>query len=114
MKKLVLVMIMAVAAIAVNAQRTTIKAGDLPKGVSEYLTKDYPGYIIRDANKESVNKMITYEVTAVKGSSQEMLVFSSDGKFLKKENAKMGMAEKRSSNAYSGKTTRSTGTGTKK
>lgn len=105
-----LVMIMAVAAIAVNAQRTTIKAGDLPKGVSEYLTKDYPGYTIGNAYKETENNMITYEVTAVKGPSQEILVFSQDGKFIKKENAKMGMAEKKGSHTYSRKTTRSTGT----
>lgn len=88
-------MILAMAVVAVNAQRTPVKAGDLPKPVSEYLTKSFPGFTVKEAIKEVTNNVTTYEVTAVKGTTQETMIFDNAGKFLKKVTAKEGTVEKK-------------------
>ncbi len=103
MKRVVLVMIMVMAVMAARAQRATIKVGDLPKAISEYITKDYPGYSISNAWTETKNNMMSYEVMAVKGSMKETLVFDKDGKFLRKEGGKMSMSGDKNKSSYSHK-----------
>jgi hypothetical protein len=98
MKKLLFVLFMTMAAVAVNAQHTPVKAGDLPKAISEYLAKDYSGFTIQNAVKMVENNVVSYEVTAVKGTTHETLLFDKDGKFEKKVNQKVGMVESHNQN----------------
>jgi hypothetical protein len=94
MKKLMIVLVLVMAAMVVNAQRTPVKVADLQKSISEYITKDYTGFIIKDAIKVVANNAITYEVAITKGSTSETLVFDKDGKFLNKMAIKTGVPEK--------------------
>jgi hypothetical protein len=94
MKKLMIVLVLVMAAMVVNAQRTPVKVADLQKSISEYITKDYTGFIIKDAIKVVANNAITYEVAITKGSTSETLVFDKDGKFLNKMAMKTGVPEK--------------------
>lgn len=82
------------AVLAVNAQRTTLKVSDLQKPITEYITKDYAGFVIKDATKVTTNNVTTYEVAITKGSTSETLVFDKDGKFLHKLTMKSGTTEK--------------------
>ncbi len=77
---------------ALNAQqRTTINASDLPKAITDYITKDYSGFAISSATKIDQNNVITYETVITKGSMRDVLSFNSDGKFLKKLQSEGGM-----------------------
>lgn len=69
-----------------NAQmsHTKVKPADLPKAITENVTKDYSGYMIKDATKVTDNKTITYDVKITKGNTSETLVYDKDGKFLRK------------------------------
>jgi hypothetical protein len=92
MKRIFLLLVFVMAVAALNAQqRTSIKAGDLPKSISDYITKDYSGFAISQATKVDVNNMITYETVITKGSMRDVLSFDSNGKFLKKIEAGSGM-----------------------
>jgi hypothetical protein len=113
MKKMVLILIMAIAVVTVNAQRTPIKNSDLPKAVSEYLTKNLPGYTIKDAVKDVANNVVTYDVTAIKGTAKETLVFDKDGKFVKKVTATTAMVQ-RKNQAHIAQATHHTNTVVKK
>jgi archaellum component FlaG (FlaF/FlaG flagellin family) len=99
MKKLFLMMVMVMAVIAVNAQRTSLKVTDLPKTVTDYVTKDFAGFAISDATKVVAANVTTYEVTVVKGTTKDILSFDSNGKFLKKVGSQGGATEKMHSNA---------------
>lgn len=94
MKKLMIVMVLVMAAMVVNAQRTPVKVADLQKSITEYITKDYAGFIIKDATKVEANNAVTYEVAIAKGTTSESLVFDKDGKFLNKLAMKTGAPEK--------------------
>ena len=94
MKKLMIVLVLVMAAMVVNAQRTPVKVADLQKSISDYITKDYTGFIIKDAIKVMANNAVTYEVAITKGSTSETLVFDKDGKFLNKLAMKTGAPEK--------------------
>ncbi len=71
--------------LALNAQSTkmTVKKEDLPKAITEHISQNYSGYMIKGATKVTEDKMITYDVMIHKGSSMETLVFDKDGKFLR-------------------------------
>jgi hypothetical protein len=90
MKKLMFVMVLVMTAMVVNAQRTPVKVADLQKSITEYITKDYAGFIIKDATKIVANNLVTYEVAITKGSTSDTLVFDKDGKFLNKLAMKTG------------------------
>lgn len=94
MKKLLFIMVLLMAAAVVNAQRTPVKVADLQKSITEYITKDYNGFIIKDATRVVTNKGTTFEVAISKGSTSETLVFDKDGKFLNKLAVKTGTPEK--------------------
>ena len=98
MKKLIFIMVLVMAAAVVNAQRTPVKVADLQKSITEYITKDYTGFIIKDATKIVTNNVTTFEVAIAKGSTSETLVFDKDGKFLNKLAMKAGTPEKAGSN----------------
>ncbi len=84
-------MIMVMGAVVVNAQRTPVKVPDLPKGVTDNIAKDYPGYTIKETTKVIDHGTTTYEIVVAKGMTQLTLTFDGNGKFLKKNDAKSGM-----------------------
>ena len=92
MKKLLVVLVLIMAVIAVNAQttnsadttRTTVKVADLQKAITDNIAKDYVGYTVKEATSVTANNIVTYEVTIVKGATTETLVYDKDGVFVKK------------------------------
>ena len=74
-------------ALAVNAQRTPVKVSDLPKGVSDSISKEYSGYTIKESSKVVENNVTTYEVVISKGMNQKTLTFDNEGKSLKSKGA---------------------------
>ena len=94
MKKLLILAILVLGALTVNAQRTPIKAGDLQKGITDNITKEWAGYTIKDATKVVTNNVTTFEVVVTKGASQETLCYDNNGKFIKKIGAAEGKMAK--------------------
>ena len=96
MKKLLFVTVLIMAALVVNAQatktpvtpvkatRTVVKVADLQKAITDNIAKDYVGFTIKEAASVTANKVVTYEVVIVKGTTTETLVYDKDGKFVKK------------------------------
>ncbi len=106
MKKGLFVILLLVAAMAVNAQqdtikttkaksttttvinqqavRTAVKAAEILKPITDNVAKDFSGYTIKEATSVNLNNTITYEVVIVKGMTTETLVYDKDGNFLKK------------------------------
>jgi hypothetical protein len=93
MKKLLFVMVLVMGALVVNAQTTPVKVTDLQKSITDNITKDYAGFTIKSANKVVENNVVTYDVVVAKGTLQETLCYDNTGKFLKKMDAKGGMAK---------------------
>ena len=79
-------MTLIMAVLVVNAQitKTPVKAADLPKAITENITKNYAGYMVHDATKVTENNVVTYDVKIMKGTASETLVYDKDGKFLRK------------------------------
>jgi hypothetical protein len=94
MKKLMVIMVLVMTALVVDAQRTPVKVSDLQKSITDNITKDYAGFIIKDATKVVENNVVKYEVAIAKGPTSETLVFDKDGKFLNKLTMKTGTPEK--------------------
>ena len=94
MKKLMFVLVLVMAALVVNAQRSPVKVTDLQKSITDNITKDYAGFIIKDATKVVTNNVATYEVVVTKGTASETLLYDKDGKFLNKVTMKTGTTEK--------------------
>jgi len=84
------VLVLVMATLVVNAQRTPVKVADLQKSITDNITKDYAGFIIKDATKVVENNVVKYEVAIAKGATSETLVFDKDGKFLNKMAIKAG------------------------
>lgn len=96
MKKLMLVAAFAFAVLFVSAQtRTEIKVADLNKAITENVAKDHVGFTIKDAFKSENKGVVTFEVAVAKGTEENILVYDKDGKFLKKEASKSGVAVKK-------------------
>lgn len=83
MKKLLVVLVLLMGVLSLNAQRTPVKISDLPKGVSDSINKEFPGYTIKETSKVVENNVTTYEVEISKGMSSKTLKFDSTGKSLK-------------------------------
>jgi hypothetical protein len=94
MKKLLLVMVMMMAVVALNAQRTPVKVADLNKAITDNIASKYAGFTVKDATQVVNNGVTTFEVVIAKGSTSETLLYDKDGKFLKEENMKTGTTEK--------------------
>jgi hypothetical protein len=96
MKKVLIVLVLMMSVIAVNAQavktpgtkaksiHTAVKVADLPKGITDNVTKDYAGFTIKEASSATANNVVTYHVVIVKGTDTETLVYNKDGVFVKK------------------------------
>jgi xanthine/uracil/vitamin C permease (AzgA family) len=96
MKKVLLVLVLVMAVLAVNAQttktavvkekpvRSVVMAADLQKGITDNIAKDYAGYTVKEAASLTSNNVVTYHVVVTKGTTTETLVYDKDGKFIKK------------------------------
>jgi hypothetical protein len=86
MKKITLILTFMLAVLALNAQitRVAVKPTDLPKAITDNITKSYTGYTVKDATKITENNVVTFDVVIMKGTASESLVYDKDGKFLRK------------------------------
>jgi len=92
MKKVLIVLVLIMAAMVVNAQvtnttdstRTVVKVADLQKAITDNIAKDYVGYTIKEATSVTENNIVTFEVVIVNGTTTETLVYDKDGVFVKK------------------------------
>jgi hypothetical protein len=93
MKKIVFMLAFVMSMVAMNAQtRTAVKVNDLPKAITDNLTTAHQGWTASEAFKVDTKGVMTYEVLAKKGTSETMLVYDKDGKYLKMEPAKSATA----------------------
>jgi hypothetical protein len=93
MKKIVFMLAFVMSMVAMNAQtRTSVKVNDLPKAITDNLTTAHQGWTAAEAYKVDTKGVMTYEVLAKKGTSETMLVYDKDGKYLKMEPAKIASA----------------------
>ncbi len=95
MKKVLFVLALFMAVMVVNAQtqatttqatpaKTVVKIADLPKAITDNVAKDYADFTVKDASSTKTDNVLTYEVVIVNGTETETLVYSEDGKFVKK------------------------------
>ncbi len=95
MKRVLVVLVLIMAVLAVNAQatkattkeapvRTAVMVADLQKAITDNIAKDYAGYTVKEATSVTVKGVVTYEVVLVQGTMTETLVYDKDGKFVKK------------------------------
>lgn len=88
-------MVLLLTAFAVNAQqRTPVKVADLQKSITDNISKNYPGFMIKDAARLMNNGITSYEVVIDKGTTSETLLYDNSGNFIKKEIMKSGTASK--------------------
>jgi len=105
MKKLIFIIVLFIAAVSANAQRTPIKTGDLQKTIIDNIQRDYAGFTIKEATKIVNNNVTNYEVAIIKGTTQETLLYDNDGKFIKKTSVKNGSVTKQEATPPSKKQT---------
>jgi hypothetical protein len=67
---------------------TEIETAALPAPVKNSLSKDYAGYKVKEAAKIVSENSTTYEAELKKGKESFDLIFSEDGKLLKKSEKK--------------------------
>jgi adenine C2-methylase RlmN of 23S rRNA A2503 and tRNA A37 len=96
MKKVLVVLVLVMAVLAVNAQTTApaakeksvstpVMVADLQKAITDNIAKDYVGYTIKEATSvTSEDGTVKYKVVVVKGTTTETLVYDKEGKFVKK------------------------------
>jgi Protein of unknown function (DUF2874). len=96
MKKVLIVIVLFMAVLAVNAQatkttdtkekgiRTPVMVADLQKPITDNIAKDYVGYTIKEATSVTKNNIVTYHVVIVKDATTTTLVYDKDGVFVKK------------------------------
>lgn len=86
MKKVVLTGITLLFLVFAIAQtKTEIKPADLSKGLSAYITKNFPGYGVEKAFKVVNKGVISTEVMVSKGAEKLELTFDKEFKLTKKE-----------------------------
>ncbi|MGC1390760.1 MAG: hypothetical protein WA816_06960 [Bacteroidales bacterium] len=95
MKKVLFILVLMMSVLVINAQttkttetkeqsiHTTIKAGDLPKAITDNIAKDYAGFTIKEASTVTKNNVMTYHVVIVNNTIKETVVYDKDGKFVK-------------------------------
>ena len=96
MKKVLFFVVLMMSVVAVNAQttkttstkakttHTAVQVANLPKAITDNVTKDYAGFSIKEASSSTSNDVLTYHVVVTKGTTTETLVYDKDGKFVKK------------------------------
>jgi hypothetical protein len=96
MKKVLIVIVLFMAVLAVNAQATKttdtkekgvripVMVADLQQPITDNIAKDYVGYTIKEATSVTKNNIVTYHVVIVKDATTMTLVYDKDGVFVKK------------------------------
>jgi len=95
MKRILFLLVFVMSVLVVNAQadttykkmdskQTTVKSADLPKTVTDNISKMYPGYTVKEATTVMENMALNYHVVVSNGTATETLVYDKDGKFLSK------------------------------
>ena len=96
MKKVLFVIVLFMAVLAVNAQatkttdtkekgvRTAVMVADLLKPITDNIAKDYVGYTVKEAESVTKSDVVTYHVVIVKDATTLTLVYDKDGVFVKK------------------------------
>ncbi len=69
----------------------SVKVSDLPQAIRDNISKEYPGFTIKDASSVSGKSGLNYQVNVSKGSENETLLYDNTGKFLKKWSSKSDM-----------------------
>jgi len=86
MKKIILFLAIGLFSFSAFSQtKTEIKVTGLQKPISEYISRNLPGYAIEKAFKVDSKGIITYDVCVMKDKSHDKLTFDKDGKFLRTE-----------------------------
>lgn len=84
-KNLLLTMVMVALVTAIIAStKTSIKPSDLPKAVTEDISKNYSGYSIKEAFKVENKGVTQFEVLVQKANNKLVLIYDKEGKFVKK------------------------------
>lgn len=78
------------------AQTTPVKTEDLPQGIIDNVTKNHPGYTIKEAQKIQNHESLNYRVKVVKQNSELTLLYDKEGRFIRKEMVKSGTLVKKS------------------
>jgi hypothetical protein len=106
MKKLILISVILLSAIVMNAQGQSptaknigapvaIKISDIPKAITDNISKSYAGYTIKEAFTLKQEGKTDYKIIINKGTINESLLYDSQGNFIKKMEANSGsMAQK--------------------
>lgn len=85
MKRIMLLIVVALFATAVFAQtKTELKPTELSKQITDWMTTNVKTFSITKAFKVDSKGVITYDVIATKGTDKRVFVFDKDGKFVKK------------------------------
>src|SRR5664280_2749967 len=81
MKKVLIVLVLFMAVLAVNAQatkttdtkdkgvRTPVMVADLLKPITDNIAKDYVGYTVKEAESVTKNNVVSYHVVVVKDAT---------------------------------------------
>ena len=95
-------MVLLMSALVINAQTTAkttkspsatttaktapvqVKVADLPKTITDNISKDYAGYTIKNATSVTANNATMYHVVVTKDNTSMTLVYDGNGKYLKK------------------------------
>lgn len=85
MKKLFLIIFLLFSVGLMALTRTELRTSELPKTISDYITKNYASYTVAKAFKSDNKGVITYEVCVSLGKKNIKLVFDRDSKFLREE-----------------------------
>ena len=72
-------------AFAFAQTKTEIKTSAIPKGISDYISKNFSGYTITKAFKVDNKGIMSTEVMVLKGTEKYKLAFSKEGRLVKKE-----------------------------
>ncbi len=61
-------------------KETVVKTTELPKAIQEDLTKNYASYTVKTAYKIDKSNVITYKILVTKGATELALMYDSAGK----------------------------------
>ncbi len=67
---------------AATNSRTPVKVADLPKAIQDDLTKTWAGYTTKNAFKVDRNNVISYKILVTKDTTELSLMYDKEGKFL--------------------------------
>jgi hypothetical protein len=71
-----------------SSSGVSVSVSDLPQAIRDNISKDYPGFTIKDASSVSGKSGLNYQVNVTKGTENETLLYDNSGKFLKKWSGK--------------------------